>query len=308
MRVAMVGAGGVGGYLGVRLAAAGHELCWLARGATLAALREGGITLHSPQGEMRVPPQRASDDAAALGAADAVIVSVKLYDLPKLAPRLQPLIGNDTAILPLQNGVDAYGMLAAALPGATPLKGTVSIKSSRAGPGLIVAKSDFCRIKIGEADGKTTARIERLAAALNGCVGVTAAIAPDIEAELWRKFVMLASFSAVACLARATIGEVLANAEASGLMFAATEEAAAVGRARGVALPADIAAAVLAQVKDMPRDGRPSMLEDLVAGRPLELAYLSGAVVRMGRAAGVPTPIHDAAYRALAMHEGGSKK
>ena len=307
MRVVMVGAGGVGGYIGVRLAAAGHEVAWLARGATLAALRDRGIALASPQGEVRLPPQRASDDAAALGVADAVIVSVKLYDLAAVAQQLRPLLGAGAAVLPLQNGVDAHAILSEALPGAAPLKGTVSIKSSRSGHGVIVAKSDFCRVKMGEADGKTTARIERLAAALNGCVGVTAAIVPDIEAELWRKFVMLASFSAVACLARATIGEVLASAEARGLMFAATEEAAAVGRARGVALPADIAAAVLAQVEDMPRDGRPSMLEDLVAGRPLELAYLSGTVVRMGRAAGVPTPIHDVAYRALAMHEGGRR-
>jgi len=308
MRAVMVGAGGVGGYIGVRMAAAGHDVAWLARGETLAALRERGIVLESPQGEARLPPQRASDDPAALGIADAVIVSVKLYDLPAAAPRLRPLLGNDTAVLPLENGVDAHTILAEALPGTAPLLGTVSIKSSRTAPGRIAAKSEFCRIRMGEADGKSTARIERLAAALNGCAGISAEIAPDMEAALWRKFVMLASFSAVACLSRASIGQVLADAQAKDLMLRATEEAAAVGRARGVSLPADIHGAIFAQVEHMPRDGRPSMLEDLEAGRPLELDYLSGAVVRLGRAAGVPTPIHDFAYRALAMHAAGARK
>jgi 2-dehydropantoate 2-reductase len=284
------------------LAQAGHAVAWLARGATLAALREKGLVLEAPQGTIRLPPQVANEDAAQLGPADAVIVSVKLYDLPAVAPRLGPLLAADTAILPLENGVDGYSILAGALPGAKPLKGTVSIKSSRAAPARIVAKSDFCRIRMGEADGAPSTRSERLAAALNGCTGVSAAIVPDIELDLWKKFVMLTSFSAVACLARTTIGAVLDNAEAKSLVLDAAEEAAAVGRARGVALPADLRSLVLAQVKDMPRDGRPSMLEDLEAGRPLELAYLSGAVVRLGRAAGVPTPIHDVASRALAIH------
>jgi 2-dehydropantoate 2-reductase len=263
--------------------------------------------LESPQGEVRLGPQRASDDAATLGIAEAVIVSVKLYDLAAVAKRLRPLLGNDTAILPLQNGVDAHAILSEALPGAAPLKGTVSIKSSRPAAGRIVAKSEFCRIKMGEAAAKPSARIERLAAALNGCVGVSAAIAADMDAELWRKFVMLSSFSAVACLARATIGEVLASAEARSLMIEAAEEAAAVGRARGVPLAPDLVASITAQTKDMPRDGRPSMLEDLEAGRPLELAYLSGTVARLGREAGIATPIHDMAYRALAMHAQGTR-
>jgi 2-dehydropantoate 2-reductase len=308
MRVVMAGAGGVGGYIGVRLAQAGHEVAWLARGETVRVLATDGIVLESPQGEVRLGAQRASDDAAALGLADAVIVSVKLYDLAAVAKQLRPLLGNDTAILPLQNGVDAHAILAEALPGAVPLKGTVSIKSSRVGPGRVVAKSEFCRIKMGEVDGRPSARIERLAAALNGCLGVSATVAADMESELWRKFVMLSSFSAIACLARATIGEVLASADARSLMIEAAEEAAAVGRARGVALPPDLVASLTAQTKDMPRDGRPSMLEDLAAGRPLELAYLSGTVTRLGREAGVATPIHHTAYRALAMHADGRQR
>jgi 2-dehydropantoate 2-reductase len=147
--------------------------------------------------------------------------------------------------------------------------------------------------------------VERIAAALNGCVGVSAEMPANIDADIWSKFVMLASFSAVACLARASIGQVLASEAARTLMFEAVREAAAVARATGISLPGEIDELVMKQVRDMPREGRPSMLDDLEAGRRLELPFLSGAVARMGRAVGIATPVHDMAYRALSMHERG---
>jgi 2-dehydropantoate 2-reductase len=305
MKFVIAGAGGVGGYIGVRLAQAGHEVAWLVRGNSLAALRGAGIALKAPQGEATLGPQKASDRAEDLGGADAVIVTVKLYDLEGLAPRLSPLLGPDTAVVPLQNGVEAHAMLAKALPDAKPLKGTVSIKSSLAAPGIIDAKSEFCRMRFGEADGRPSARTERLAEAMSGAIGVSAAASPDIELDLWRKFVMLTSFSATACLARAPIGRVLDDPGAHAFLLEAAHEAAAVGRARGVKLPGDVVEATLAQVAGMPRDGKPSMLEDLEAGRRLELPWLSGAVVRLGKAAGVPTPLHTTACRVLGMHVNG---
>jgi 2-dehydropantoate 2-reductase len=306
MKIVIVGAGGVGGYLGVRLAQAKHDVAYLVRGLSLAALCATGITLKSPLGDVALGPQRASDDAAALGVADAVIVTVKLYDLAELAPRLAPLLKPETALLPLQNGVEAHSILSHALGPEAALRGMVSIKSSLRAPGVVDCKSSFCRIRLGAGAGhRSSPRVERLAEALDGCIGVEAAISPEIEADIWRKFIMLASFSAVACMARATIGQVLDSPEARGLVLEMAEEAAAVGRARGVKLPADVGEATLRQVADMPRDGRPSMLEDLEAGRRLELPWLSGAVVRLGEAVGVPTPAHRAAYRALAMHAGG---
>ena len=304
MNFAIVGAGGVGGYLGVRLAQAGHRVAWLARGATLDALREKGIRLETPSEDVRLGPQHASDDAAALGAVDAVIVAVKLYDLGALAPRLAPLAARGTRLLPLQNGVEAHAILADALPGATVLKGTVSIKCFARAPAEIVAKSDFCKIRIGGGSGP---EVDALVAAFNGCEAVSAAFSPAIELDLWSKFVMLASFSAISCMARATIGEVLGNAAARRLLIDAAREAAAVGRALGVPLPQDIAALVDLHTRDMPREGRPSMLEDLEAGRPLELEFLSGAVVRLGAKSGVPTPIHEVAYKALLMHAHGGQ-
>ncbi|MCW5770680.1 MAG: 2-dehydropantoate 2-reductase [Rhodospirillaceae bacterium] len=306
MNIVIAGAGGVGGYLGVRLAQAGHAVAYFVRGRNLAALRDVGIELQAPDGVVSLGPQRASDEAAALGPADAVIATVKLYDLADLAAQLKPLVGPETAVLPLQNGVEARDVLAAALGAEAVLAGMVSIKSSLAAPGIVACKSTFCRIRFGAVDTRSRRRAEALGAALNGCVGVDAVLSADVEADVWLKFVMLTSFSAVACLARATIGEVLANAEARALVLDAAEEAASVGRARGIALPADIAAETLRQVADMPRDGKPSMLEDLLAGRRLELPYLSGAVMRLGAAAGIPTPIHATAWRALAMHANGA--
>ncbi len=307
MKFAIVGAGGVGAYLGARLVQAGHELAWLARGRTLEALSGRGLVLGSPSGEVRLGPQRASDDATALatafGPADALIVTVKLYDLAALAPRLAPLAGQGTRVLPLQNGVEAHSILSGALPSATVLKGTLSIKSFVCAPGEVVCKSDFCKIRLGGARGP---EIDALIAALNGCKAVTAMFSPDIDLDLWSKFAMLASFSAVSCMARATIGEVLGDASARKLLVDAAAEAAAVGRALGVALPEDVAGLVDLHTRDMPKAGRPSMLEDLEAGRPLELEFLSGAVVRLGAKAGVPTPIHAVAYKALAMHRNGA--
>ena len=186
------------------------------------------------------------------------------------------------------------------------MKGVVSIKSSLGAPGFVVCKSPFCRITFGEPDGRKSVRAERIAAALDGCVGVSAEMPANIDTDIWSKFVMLTSFSAVACLARASIGQVLASDSARALMFEAVHEAVAVARAKGVSLPVGTDELVMKQVRDMPRDGRPSMLEDLEAGRRLELPFLSGAVARMGREAGVATPVHDMVYRALSMHERGA--
>jgi 2-dehydropantoate 2-reductase len=160
-------------------------------------------------------------------------------------------------------------------------------------------------MRFGEADGRPSARTERLAEAMSGAIGVSAVASPDIELDLWRKFVMLTSFSATACLARAPIGRVLDDPGAHAFLLEAAHEAAAVGRARGVKLPTDVVEATLAQVAGMPRDGKPSMLEDLEAGRRLELPWLSGAVARLGKAAGVPTPLHTMACRVLGMHVNG---
>lgn len=301
MRFVIAGAGGVGGNVGVRLIEAGHQVAWLARGANLAALRRG-LRLESPLGDVRLGRQQADEDPRKLGRADAVIVAVKMYSLAELAPRLAPLAGPDTAVLPLQNGIEAHDVLAAALPGARVLRGMVSVKAHLKAPGTVACDSGFCRMRFG-GDGAAP-----LAEVINKGKGLSAVVAPNIDADLWRKFVMLASFSAVSCLTRGTIGQVLDDPSAYRLLLDAVSEATAIARARGVRLEGSAAEIVDAQVRDLPREGRPSMLEDLLAGRPIELDFLSGAVVRLGAESGIPTPFHAMASRALAMHMNGSKR
>lgn len=304
MIVTIVGAGGVGGYIGMRLAQAGNDVRFLARGHTLEALRKNGLRVETPGGVSTLPKVVAGS-AAELGPADVVIVTVKVYDLAGVAPALKPLLRDGTAVLPLQNGVDAHGMIADATGHDGVLKGTVSIKSHVAEPGVVVCKSPFCRIKLGPGRPGDAGKAETVAGLLDRCEGIEARLSSDIDRDLWLKFLMLSSFSAAACMARATIGQVRASPSAYALVVQAAEEAAAVGRALGVDLPRDIENAVHKQIVDMPPDGRPSMLEDLDAGRRLELDWLSGAVVRLGEKAGVPTPIHRVAHAALSIHAQG---
>jgi 2-dehydropantoate 2-reductase len=296
VRFVIAGAGGVGGNLGVRLLEAGHDVAWLARGANLTALRRG-VSLESPLGDARFGPQQAEEDAARLRAPDALVVAVKMYSLAELAPKLAPLARARTFVLPLQNGIEAHSTLAAALPGAKILNGMVSVKARLKAPAAIECKSGFCRVRLG-GEGADV-----LAAALKTGKGVETAISAHIDADLWRKFVMLASFSAVSCLTRGTIGQVLGDPEAYGQLLQAVEEALQVARAGGVELAADTEELVQSQVRDLPREGKPSMLEDLEAGRALELDYLSGAIVRLGARSGVATPFHAMACRLLAMHK-----
>lgn len=299
MRFVIAGAGGVGGNLGVRLIEAGHDVAWLARGANLSALRRA-VVLESPLGDARLGAQHAEEDAARLPAPDAIVVAVKMYSLAELAPKLAPLTRRDTLVLPLQNGIEAHSTLAAALPGAKILKGMVSVKARLKAPAAIECKSGFCRVRLG-GEGA-----EVLAAALRTGKGVEAAVSSQIDADLWRKFVMLTGFSAVSCLTRATIGQVLGDAQAYRQLLQAVEEAVQVAHAIGVELSADVEQLVQSQVRDLPREGKPSMLEDLEAGRALELDYLSGSVVRLGERYGIATPFHAMACRLLAMHSKGT--
>lgn len=300
MEFVIVGAGGVGGNLGARLIEAGYRVSWVVRGANLQALRRG-LTLKSPLGNAALGPQRASDDPREFDPPDAVIVTVKLYDLAAVAAALKPLAGARTVFLPLQNGVEAHAILAASLPPVSVLKGMVSIKAHLESPGNIVCKSGFSKIRLGGAGAQA------LAGALNQAKGVEATLSGQIDTDLWKKFVMLAGFSSVSCLARASIGQVLDSPESYRLLIDAVTEAAVVARARGISLPDNIEELVDSQVRDLPRDGRPSMLEDLETGRPLELEFLSGALVRLGAQSGVATPFHSMACRALAMHSRGKR-
>lgn len=305
MRVAIVGAGGVGGYVGMHLAEAGHDVSWVVRGRTLEAMRSDGIGIERVSGNLKLGPQKASADPADLGVQDAVIVTVKMYDLEGLAPRLRPLVGPDTAVLPLQNGIDANPILSRALDPGNVMQGTISIKSFLVGTARLKATSPKGRIKMADGDNGISARAKALAEALNESAGIEAMLSDDMPRDLWYKFILLAGFAGVCCLNRANLGQISRSPEARALVVDAVGEAASVGRKLGVNVPEDIQVLIDRQFVDSPRDSRPSMLEDIDAGNRLELPWLSGAVVRVGREIGVPTPLNLTIYRALAMHING---
>jgi 2-dehydropantoate 2-reductase len=299
VKFGIVGIGGVGGYFAACLTQAGHEVALLARGANLAALRERGIRLTGPLGPIETGPLNASDDARTLGGAEAAIVTPKLYDLESIARQAAPMVAPGTIVIPVQNGVEAEPILARALPQAKVLKATIYISSFLVGPGTILQNAPFCRLRIAAASGPSGDDVQRVATALHNPPRIECAVSPEIDADLWRKFAMLAPFSAVACMARKPVGAVLGDPALLAQFTAAIGEVAAIARAKKIALPPDIEAAITATTRAFPPDAKPSMLEDLEAGRALELEFLAGAVVRFGKELGIPTPIHEKAYRAL---------
>jgi len=302
MRIAIIGAGGVGGYYGGLLARAGHDVRAVARGEHLAAIRARGLEVRTPD-ETWTATIAASDDPAALaadfGRDDLAVVAVKTYSLDEVAPAAALFARRGATVLPLLNGVDAAERLAArGVPAERVLGGLTYISAARVAPGVVERRSPFQRVTVGELAGGASPRAERVAAALAGA-GVEARAVDDVALELWQKFVFIASMAAVCGLVRAPIGAVRATPLGRRLIERAVREAAAVGRARGVALPAGEEARVLALLESLPPAMRPSLLLDLEAGARTEVDDLSGAVARFAAAAGLETPIHDTAAVAL---------
>lgn len=299
MRIAILGAGGVGGYYGGELARAGHEVVLLARGENLQALRSRGLEIRTPEGGFTVWPA-AVEDASGLGETDLVVVAVKSYSLDDVVPVARRLAGSGALILPLLNGVDAAERLQAAGVAEEQLLGGVTyISAARVAPGVVERRSPFRRVVVGEVSGRPSARAAEVVEAF-ASAGVEARVSEDIRVDLWRKLVFLASLSAACGLARAPVGAVRAAPLGELLIERAVREAAEVARAVGVALPAGEEEDALTLLRSLPAGMRPSLLLDLDAGAPTEVDILSGAVSRLGRGAGVATPIHDTATAAFA--------
>jgi 2-dehydropantoate 2-reductase len=298
MRIAILGAGGIGGYYGGLLARSGQDVTFIARGAHLAAIREQGLRVESVHGDFEVCPAKATNDAADAGPVDLVLVTVKSYDLEAAAEAARPLVGSETAALALLNGLDAAERLAAVWGDEHVLAGLTHVSSSIAAPGVIRQVSPLRRITFGERDGAITPRAERIRDALSGS-GAEVNLTPAVEVALWEKFVFIASISGVCCLARQTTGRVMDTPETRQLYTDALREVEAVARARGVALPPDVVEKTLRLTEGFAPQTKPSLLVDLEAGRRLELEAMNGTVVRYGRKAGVATPVHDVIYAAL---------
>lgn len=304
MRIAIVGAGGVGGYFGARLAAAGHDVRFLARGAHLAAMREHGLKVESARGDLHLESVTASDRAEDLGPADIVLFSVKLWDTETAAEAARPLLGPHTPVVTFQNGVDSVPRIDWVLGAGRAVGGVAHIAAVIGAPGVIHHTGTLARLWTGTAAGEAGKAIEAFARA-GAEAGVDIEIAPDIQRNIWEKFVFLAPFSGITALTRHPIGPIREDTETRALLRAAVDEAVAVAHAEGVDLPATQAEQVMAFCDGLPFEMKSSMLGDLERGARLELPWLSGAVVRLGAKRGVPTPIHAFIATALKLHEQG---
>lgn len=297
-RVAVIGAGGVGGRLGAMLARGGHDVRILARGATLDAIRAHGLRVRGPGEDYAVPIPRASDDAAALGEVDMVLVTIKTWQVPGVAPRLAPLVGPSTAVVPLQNGVEAADQLAASLGADRVLGALCHMLSWVERPGEIRWIGAPPLVTLGARRAGQERAVEACAATLRSAT-VEVQVTDAIDAALWSKLLFIAPLGAVGAVERVPAGRFRQAPHARAELEASMYEIAAVAAARGVALPADTVARAMQRIDAVPEDATASMQRDIEAGRPSEVHELIGAVVRLGRAAGVATPVSEALYVAL---------
>ncbi len=299
MKIAILGAGGVGGYYGGLLGRAGHEVTLLARGAHLDALRERGLEIRTPK-ETFVVPIRAVETAEEIGPVDVAVISVKTYSLDEIAPAADVLARQGADILPVLNGVDAPDrLIAKGLPPERVLAGLVEISAARVAPGVIELRSPFYRMVCGEREGgRVSERTERIAAAFREA-GIEARASAEIQVDVWRKFAFIAAMAAACGLARSPIGAIRDKPMGHVLIERLIREVLAVGRALGIALPDDTDVKILSFVDGLAAPMKPSLLLDLEAGGRTEIDDLSGAVSRLGRKAGVETPSHDVATAVL---------
>jgi 2-dehydropantoate 2-reductase len=308
MRIAMMGSGGVGGFFGGRLANAGYDVSFIARGSHLAAMRERGLTIENePQGNIHLPKVRVTDDPASLGPVDIVILSVKLWDTESAARSIKPIVGPTTAVLSLQNGVIKDDILRNVFEPSTIMGGVGYVATHIARPGVIHQTGTMQRIIVGEYDGRPSERATFLHEALLKA-GVKAELSTDVRRSIWEKYVFLVGLSATTTTMRSTIGPIRENAQTRAFLYDVMREVVAVGRALGVGLPADYADARLAFADSVPADMTSSMHHDLDRGNRLEVDWLSGGVVALGKKAGVPTPANRAVCDILALHSQGRGK
>jgi 2-dehydropantoate 2-reductase len=298
MRVAVYGTGGVGAYFGARLVQAGNEVTFIARGAHLDAIRANGLRVDSVLGDMLVKPALASDRAEDVGPVDVVLLGVKTWQVAGVTPALTPLLGPETWIVPLQNGVETADLLAAELGARRVAGGVCGGFCFIVGPGHVKHIGGVTFIKFGELDGTKSARAERLRAEF-AKAKVDASVPDDIRVALWEKLMLVVPFGGIGAVSRAPIGVLTKTSETRALLVAGMHEIAAVARARGVHLPANSVERTLALLDGSTATGTSSMQRDIAAGKPSELDAWTGAVVRIGAALGVPTPLHSFLYAAL---------
>jgi 2-dehydropantoate 2-reductase len=302
MRIAVMGTGGVGGYFGGLLARAGEDVTFIARGEHLAALQNGGLHVSSVHGDFDLESVNATDTPSDVGPVDLVLFTVKTYQIEQAAGEMAPLVGPETAILPLQNGVDASERLIRIFGEGPVLGGTCRVVSFVAAPGVIEQKSDFRHITLGELDGPITPRVNDIAAVLEKA-GAQVEVTDNIQKARWTKFLFIASFSGVGAAARAPAGEMMACPETRATLVQAFREIEALATASGVTLDPDIVEKTMAFCDNMTPGTTASMQRDIMEGRHSELEAQNGFVARRGAELGVPVPAHTFLYSVLLPQE-----
>ena len=305
MKIAIMGSGGVGGYFGAWLAQGGADVTFIARGAHLAAMRQNGLAIEGPR-PLHLPKVQATDDPRTIGPVALVIFSVKLWDTESAARALLPVMKPGTGVVSFQNGVKKDEMLTPILGNDAVFGGVSYIGASIARPGVILQTGPMQRLVFGEYDGSRSPRVEAfLAACQKG--GINAEVSADIVRSIWEKFAFLAGGSATTTAMRSSIGPIRARPETRQFLLDVMKEVVAVGRARGVALPAGFAEQRMSGIDQLAPEMIASMYHDLQHGKPLELRWLSGDVVALGAEAGVPTPMNRAVRDILLLHADGRK-
>ena len=302
MRTAVVGTGAVGGYFGGRLAQAGEEVVFLARGAHLHAIQEHGLRIESVDGDFTIRPTQATDDPVEIGPVDLVLLAVKGWQVPQAIETMRPLIGAETIVVPLLNGIEASEQLAAAFGAHHVLGGLCGLIGSVVGPGHIRNGLPRPFVTIGELDHATSPRCEQLRLAFERA-GVQVTIAADIHAALWEKLLFVGPFGAVGAVTRAPVGVLRQQVETRSLLEGAMYEVFVLARAKGVRIGEEAIEQALSAIDHLPAQATASMQRDIMAGRPSELESQLGVVVRLAHAAGVEVPRHTFLYASLLPQE-----
>lgn len=303
MKIAVFGAGGVGGYFGGRLAQAGLDVTFVARGQHLQAMRNHGLRVNSLKGNFVVQPVQATANPAEVGPVDAVIIAVKAWQIEQITDALHLLMGPETFLVPLQNGVETPRQLASVFGASRVVGGFCRIVSYVTEPGHVVQAGGNPTVAFGELDNQPSERTKRLLRAFQQAQGVIAEIPADIQAAMWSKFLLISSWSGMGAITRAPVGVWRSVPETRKMWQQAMFEVQAVARAHTIALPKNLVEKSTGYVDSLPPHATASMQRDVLAGRPSELDTLCGGVVRLGREAGVATPTHAHIYHSLLPQE-----
>ena len=305
MRIAVIGAGGIGGPYGASLAKAGADVTFVARGAHLAAIRENGLRIEGDRGETHIRPAQATDDIAGIGTVDIVLCCVKLWDLEVVAEQIRAIIGSQTAVIPLQNGIDAAQRLTSILGYDAVMGGMAFVTGAIIAPGLIRQTGTYQRMTFGELDSHVSERGRRLRD-LCEAAGFEGVLSRDIMVPVWEKFILLVPLSGLNALTRLPLGKWRDDPDLLALYEGALRETVAVGLAEGVRLRSDIVGKTVAQMRSMPPHHTTSMGNDLIRGNRLELPWFAGKVVELGRRHGIETPVNGFIYAALKPYVNGA--